>query len=92
MELGVFNPLYQNLPFEDMLDKLVQMGIEAVELGTGNYPGNHHCNPPELLESPEKLRTFFNAIESRGQKISTLSCHGNPLHPKPAKGRGKSGW
>lgn len=81
MKLGVFTPLYQNLPFEEMLDKLVGMGVEAVELGTGNYPGNHHCNPDELLESPEKARTFLRALESRGITISALSCHGNPLHP-----------
>lgn len=81
MKLGVFTPLYQNLPFEEMLDKLAEMGVEAVELGTGNYPGNHHCNPDELLASPEKARAFLHAIESRGLMISGLSCHGNPLHP-----------
>ncbi|WP_259347191.1 hypothetical protein, partial [Niallia taxi] len=31
MKLGVFTPLYQNLPFEEMLDQLVAMGEEAVE-------------------------------------------------------------
>lgn len=81
MKLGVFTVLYQNLPFEAMLDKLVEMGIEAVELGTGNYPGNHHCNPDELLASPEKAKALLHAVESRGLTISGLSCHGNPLHP-----------
>jgi sugar phosphate isomerase/epimerase len=64
-----------------MLDKLSEMGVEAIELGTGNYPGNNHCNPDELLEKPEKLREFKRAIESRRLTISGLSCHGNPLHP-----------
>lgn len=81
MKLGVFTVLYQNLSFEVMLDKLAEMGVEAVELGTGNYPGNKHCNPDELLSSPEKIRSFLRAIESRGLMISGLSCHGNPLHP-----------
>ena len=81
MKLGVFTVLYQNLAFEKMLDKLSEMGVEAVELGTGNYPGNAHCNPDELLESPEKVRAFQSAIEKRGLMISGLSCHGNPLHP-----------
>ncbi|WHY68072.1 sugar phosphate isomerase/epimerase [Neobacillus sp. SuZ13] len=81
MKIGVFTPLYQNLPFEEMLDKLAAMGVEAVELGTGNYPGNHHCNPDELLESPEKRKSFLRALETRGLTISGLSCHGNPLHP-----------
>ncbi|KKK37226.1 xylose isomerase [Mesobacillus campisalis] len=81
MKLGVFTVLYQNLPFEAMLDKLAEMGVEAVELGTGNYPGNHHCNPDVLLDSPEKARDFLKAIESRGLSISGFSCHGNSLHP-----------
>jgi sugar phosphate isomerase/epimerase len=81
MKLGVFTVLYQNLPFEEMLDKLSDMGVEAIELGTGNYPGNSHCNPDELLESPEKIKSFQRAIERRGLTISGLSCHGNPLHP-----------
>ncbi|WP_050181343.1 sugar phosphate isomerase/epimerase family protein [Domibacillus robiginosus] len=81
MKLGVFTVLYQQLPFEEMLDKLQEMGVEAVELGTGNYPGNSHCNPDELLDSPEKAKAFKKAVESRGMTISGLSCHGNPLHP-----------
>lgn len=81
MKLGVFTVLYQQLPFEAMLDKLNEMGVEAVELGTGNYPGNSHCDPDELLGSPEKIKAFKKAVESRGMTISGLSCHGNPLHP-----------
>ncbi|QCS53863.1 sugar phosphate isomerase/epimerase family protein [Priestia flexa] len=81
MKLGVFTPLYQNLPFETMLDQVKEMGLETVELGTGNYPGNHHCDPDELLQSPEKAKAFMRAIESRGLSISGLSFHGNPLHP-----------
>lgn len=87
MKLGVFTALYQQLPFEDMLDKLASMGVEAVELGTGNYPGSHHCNPEELLDSEEKLKTFQAAIEKRGLMISSLSCHGNPLHPNKETAR-----
>lgn len=81
MKLGVFTVLYQDLPFEQMLDKVAEMGIETVEIGTGNYPGNKHCNPDELLEDPAKVTAFKKAIERRGLSISGLSCHGNPLHP-----------
>jgi sugar phosphate isomerase/epimerase len=83
MKLGVFTVLYQDLPFEEMLDKVAQMGVETVELGTGNYPGNKHCNPDELLDNPGRIKAFQKAVESRGLSISGLSCHGNPLHPDP---------
>ncbi|MCC3359180.1 sugar phosphate isomerase/epimerase family protein [Bacillus sp. REN16] len=83
MRVGLFTVPYQELHFEDMLDKVVEMGIEAVELGTGNFPGNSHCNPDELLGNPEKATALKDAVEKRGLIISALSCHGNPLHPNP---------
>lgn len=81
MKLGVFTVLYQNLAFEEMLDKCKELGLDTVELGTGNYPGSNHCDPDELLDNPEKIRAFKKAVESRGLSISGLSQHGNPLHP-----------
>jgi sugar phosphate isomerase/epimerase len=84
VKLGVFTVLYQALPFEEMLDKVAAMGIEAVELGTGNYPGSAHCDPDELLADETKRRALLDAVERRGLAISALSCHGNPLHPDEA--------
>jgi sugar phosphate isomerase/epimerase len=81
MKLGVLTVLYQDLTLEDTLDKLAALGVEAVEFGTGNYPGNAHCDPDELLADPAKVRGLKEAVTSRGMVISALSCHGNPLHP-----------
>ncbi len=87
MKLGVFTVLYQKIPFEEALEKLVSIGVEAVEIGTGNYPGNAHCNPDELLADEQKARNFKKAVESRGLIISALSQHGNPLHPQEERAR-----
>jgi sugar phosphate isomerase/epimerase len=81
MKLGVMTVLYQDLSVQEALDKVAAMGVDAVELGTGNYPGNHHANPDELLASPEKARALRTDVEKRGLMISALSAHGNPLHP-----------
>ena len=81
MKLGVFTVLYGRLPFEEALDKLAGMGVEAVEVGTGNYPGDAHCKPDELLAEPTRAEAFRRAIEDRGMIISALSQHGNPVHP-----------
>jgi len=81
MKLGVLTVLYQDLPVEEALDRLAALGIEAVEFGTGNYPGNAHCNPDELLADAAKRRALKEAAASRDMIISALSCHGNPLHP-----------
>ncbi|HEX5936570.1 MAG TPA: sugar phosphate isomerase/epimerase [Actinomycetota bacterium] len=81
MKLGVFTVLYRDLAFEDALDRLAGMGVEAVEIGTGNYPGDAHCKPDELLADPEAAKAFKDAVERRGMVISGLSQHGNPVHP-----------
>ena len=51
MKIGVFAVLFGDKPFEETLDYLKELGLEAVEIGTGAYPGNAHCNPAELLKS-----------------------------------------
>ncbi|AEJ44180.1 sugar phosphate isomerase/epimerase family protein [Alicyclobacillus acidocaldarius] len=81
MKLGIFTVLFSQMPFEEMLDHVAAAGVDAVEIGTGGYPGNAHCDREALLASPEKRSAFLNAITSRGLEISALSCHNNPLHP-----------
>lgn len=66
-----------------MLDKVVELGLEAVELGTGNAPGDRHCRPADLLADETALGRFKDSIDSRGLTISALSCQGNPVHPIP---------
>jgi sugar phosphate isomerase/epimerase len=82
MKLGVFTVLFGDLPLEKALDRAVEAGLDCVEIGTGNYPGNGHCRPEVLLKSASKLEAFRSAIDSRGLELSALSCHGNPLHPQ----------
>src|SRR5512134_2275074 len=82
MKLGVFTVLFGTKPFEEVLDYLVEIGVEAVEIGTGAYPGDAYCKPDELLGSDKALKAFARAIRSRNLTISALSCHGNPIHPQ----------
>ena len=84
MRLGVLTVLFQDRPLEAVLDHVAEMGVQAVELGTGNWPGDAHCRPQELLKSAHKARALRAAVERRGLIISALSCHGNPLHPDKA--------
>jgi sugar phosphate isomerase/epimerase len=84
MKLGVFIVLFGKKPFEETLDYVVDLGLEAVEIGTGGYPGNAYANPAVLLASERRLKAFREAIEKRGLIISALSCHGNPVHPQAA--------
>jgi len=87
MKIGVFAVLFGKKPFEETLDYIVDLGLGAVEIGTGAYPGNAHANPAVLLASERRLKAFREAIDRRGLIISALSCHGNPLHPQAATAR-----
>jgi len=52
-----------------------------VEIGTGGYPGNAHCNPEVLLNDEAALEAFKALFVKYEIEISALSCHGNPIHP-----------
>ncbi|MFJ5714703.1 hypothetical protein [Neobacillus sp. NPDC093127] len=82
MKLGVFTVLFSDKKLEDMLGFDAAKGIEAVELGTGGYPGDAHCIVDELLADETMQREFLEKIGSRGLTTSALSCYSNPLHPK----------
>ncbi|MEZ4589833.1 MAG: sugar phosphate isomerase/epimerase [Chloroflexota bacterium] len=81
MRIGVFTALFQNLPFEEALDKAVAAGVTAVEIGAGGYPGSQHCPVDDLLASAAKRDEYLDAITSRGLILSALSVHNNPIHP-----------
>jgi sugar phosphate isomerase/epimerase len=79
--IGVFDPVFGKLGIDEMLDKISGMGIEAIEIGTGGYPGTSHCPIQELLADPAKLRAWKKKFDDRNIMIATLSCHGNPVSP-----------
>lgn len=85
MKLGVFDPIFGSLELEPMLDRVVELGLDAVEMGAGNYPGDARCRPAELLADGSARGRFARAFADRGLTISALSCHGNPLHPDRAR-------
>lgn len=81
MKVGVFSAILSNLSLEKALSHIAGLGCETVELGTGAYPGDAHCKPAELLASKPKRDAFQKALAASGLELSSLSCHGNPLHP-----------
>ncbi len=84
MKIGVFTALWGNISFTEALDKAVEHGVEAVEIGVGGYPGAPHCPVTELLESGARRDEWLDEIASRGLMLSALSVHNNPIHPDAA--------
>jgi sugar phosphate isomerase/epimerase len=79
--IGVFDPVFADVPLDQMIDKLSAWGVEAVEIGTGGYPGSKHCPVDELLQDRTKLNAWKKKFDDRNIMVATLSCHGNPVHP-----------
>jgi sugar phosphate isomerase/epimerase len=84
MKLGLFTVLFSQKNLDEMLDYVKEAGLNAVEIGTGGYPGNAHCDLDILLESEEKRNEYLEKVTSRGLEISAFSCHGNPISPDSA--------
>lgn len=79
--IGVFDPVFNHLSLDAMLDKMGSIGLEAVEIGARGYPSTPHCPVADILADPVKARAWRKKFEDRNIRIGALSCHGNPVHP-----------
>ena len=84
MKLSVFNPVLYSLSLEDALKYLQRLGVQAMELGCGGYPGTTHANAEELVKSPAKVKELKKLFTQYGIAVSALSVHGNGVHPDKA--------
>jgi len=81
MKLCVLTVPYNELSLEETLKKLSKMGVQAVELGAGGYPGNAHLNAKELLAHPDQINFVQSLFKKYGIELAAIACHGNPVHP-----------
>lgn len=81
MKLGVFNPLFNSLSFDEMLEEVAKRGLETVEVGTGGNPGAAHSDVDKLLASSDARREYLRKFEDKGLEISAFSTHNNPISP-----------
>src|SRR4029077_16280279 len=56
--IGVFDPVYDKLSLDEMLEQVSALGLEAMEIGTGGYPGTGHCPIDELLADAGKAKAW----------------------------------
>ena len=78
--IGVFDPVYDKLSLDEMLDTMNSLGLEAAEIRTVS-PNDPHCPVDELLADRGKAKAWKKKFEDKGIQVATLSCHGNPVHP-----------
>ncbi len=85
MKIGLYSDSLSEMSFEKMLDWLVDLGIEAVEIGTGNFSSSPHCDLESLVQDESARGSFLGAIRDRGLELSALNCNGNLLDAHPGR-------
>lgn len=81
MEIGLFTDGLAHKTFEAALETASALGIQALEIGTGNFSPAPHCDLDLLLHDVSARRSFLEKINSHGLRLVALNCSGNPLHP-----------
>jgi len=83
MKLGVMAALFSQMKFEDALDYCQKVGLEAIELPAGGYPGDP-WKLNGIAKDKQALAEVKQKIAARGLKVQGIAVHGNPVHPDKA--------
>jgi sugar phosphate isomerase/epimerase len=87
MKIGLYTDSLQDLSFTEALDFAAASGLEAIELGTGNFSSAPHLNVDQVLDDPGAAEAVLAAVAERGLIISALNCNGNLLDAHPQRRR-----
>jgi DNA-(apurinic or apyrimidinic site) lyase len=81
MDIGVLTVAVGDQSLADALEYLSEIGVDAVELGCGGYPGEDHLSRRACLDDESAQAELLDRIAEHGLQISALATHNNPLHP-----------
>ena len=73
MKLCVLANLYGAKPLDETLSILKGLGVEAVEIGCGGYPGKAHCDPEVLLHDDKALEEWMGLFKKYDIELAALS-------------------
>jgi sugar phosphate isomerase/epimerase len=86
MRIGLFTDSLADLTLDAALQWAAAEGIEAVEIGTGNFSRAPHCDLTRLIQDADARAEFAATIRRHGLHLSALDCNGNLLDPHPERG------
>ncbi len=81
MKVGLFTDGLMHLGFTEALAKAASLGVQTIEIGTGNFSPAPHCDLTSLLSSSTARDEFLQAIRTQHLELAALNCSGNPIHP-----------
>jgi sugar phosphate isomerase/epimerase len=80
MKLGVMAALFGGMKLDEALDYCGEVGLDAIELPVGGYPGDP-WKIGEMAGKKTKLAELAARIADRGLEVHGVAVHGNPVHP-----------
>jgi len=84
MKLGVLTVPLSEMSLEEALKYLSSLGVEAVELGSGGFPGSAHLAVREIIADQARADEVLALTQKYNMEISAISAHSNPVHPDAA--------
>ena len=81
MDIGVLTVPLGDESLDDALDYLAGIGVDAVELGCGGFPGEDHLDSEAVLDDEAAQATLRETLDAHDLRVSALATHNNPLHP-----------
>lgn len=87
MKLGVMSALFNGMKFDEALDYCAQLGLDAIELPVGGYPGNPFFDPKKVDASRKLQEEIREKLTERDLTLSALAVHGNPVSPVKSEAR-----
>lgn len=84
MKRGAMIGCYLNWSLDDALQSVAEAGAEVIELGTWGRQVALEYSLDDLLASSRKRSELLARLDGFGLAPSSISCHGNALHPNDA--------
>ncbi|MFC5277948.1 sugar phosphate isomerase/epimerase family protein [Halorubrum rubrum] len=81
MDIGVLTVPFGGESIEDAFAYLSGLGVDAVELGVGGFPGEDHVDREASLDDESRRAALADLLETHDLRVSALATHNNPLHP-----------
>lgn len=66
MDVGVLTVPFGDEPLDETLDYLDGIGVDAIELGVGGYPGDAHLPPTDYLDDADARSHLYALLEEYG--------------------------
>ena len=81
MDIGVLTVPLGDQSIEEAFAYLSGLGVDAVELGVGGWPGQGHLDRGDYLDDERAQAELDELLAEHDLRISALATHNNPLHP-----------